>query len=311
MAIIQTVIKGAGSAPVVEPLNVTPTTSAQTITAPTGTDGYSPVNVSAVTSSIDANIAAGNIKDGVTILGVTGDYKGQTPTGTKNITTNGTHDVAGYAYADVQVPTTAPTYYIEKTCPMEFESEKKVDPKPILTPVSVSKAKVTGIKDKTYTGKKLSQKLTVKVEGKTLKEGRDFYLSYRNNKAAGKASVVITGKGNYKGSKTLSFTIKKAANPINIKAVNKTHSFKYSSVRKNAGKLKASKVYNIKNKGKGKLTYKKSGGSKKLSVSKSGVITLKKGTKAGTYKLKVKVTAAGDKTYKSGSKTVTLTVKVK
>lgn len=62
--------------PVISSLNVTPTTSAQTITAPQGTDGYSPVNVSAVTSSIDANIQAGNIKDGVTILGVTGNYQG-------------------------------------------------------------------------------------------------------------------------------------------------------------------------------------------------------------------------------------------
>ena len=41
--------------PSITSLNVTPTTSAQTITAPAGTDGYSPVNVSAVTSSIDAN----------------------------------------------------------------------------------------------------------------------------------------------------------------------------------------------------------------------------------------------------------------
>lgn len=69
--------------PSITSLNVTPTTSAQTITAPAGTDGYSPVNVSAVTSSIDANITAGNIKDGVTILGVTGNYQGgggaQTP----------------------------------------------------------------------------------------------------------------------------------------------------------------------------------------------------------------------------------------
>ena len=65
-----------GSSPVISSLNVTPTTSAQTITAPSGVDGYSPVNVSAVTSSIDANIVAGNIKDGVTILGVTGNYQG-------------------------------------------------------------------------------------------------------------------------------------------------------------------------------------------------------------------------------------------
>lgn len=40
---------------------------------------------------------------------------GTTPTGTKQITTNGTHNVADYEYADVQVPTTAPAHYVEKT----------------------------------------------------------------------------------------------------------------------------------------------------------------------------------------------------
>ena len=74
MTIINSVIKG--KQPVIDTLNVTPTTSAQQITAPSGTDGYSPVNVSAVTSSIDANIVAGNIKKDVQILGVTGSYEG-------------------------------------------------------------------------------------------------------------------------------------------------------------------------------------------------------------------------------------------
>ena len=37
---------------------------------------YNSVRVNAVTSSIDANIAAGNIKNGVTILGVQGTYTG-------------------------------------------------------------------------------------------------------------------------------------------------------------------------------------------------------------------------------------------
>lgn len=67
---------GGGSVPIIDELNITPTTSAQTITAPEGTDGYSPVNVSAVTSSIDANIVASNIKDGVSILGVNGTLVG-------------------------------------------------------------------------------------------------------------------------------------------------------------------------------------------------------------------------------------------
>ena len=70
-------IKATGSAaPIISSLNVTPTTSAQQITAPTGIDGYSPINVSAVTASIDANILPENIKSGITILGVTGTYEG-------------------------------------------------------------------------------------------------------------------------------------------------------------------------------------------------------------------------------------------
>lgn len=64
------------STPVIDPLSITPTTSQQTITAPSGTDGYSPITVDAVTSSIDNNIQAGNIKSGVNILGVTGTYSG-------------------------------------------------------------------------------------------------------------------------------------------------------------------------------------------------------------------------------------------
>jgi len=60
-------------------LNVNPTTESQHLT-PTGEfNGFSEVNVSAVDASIDNNIIAGNIKSGIEILGVTGDYSGDTP----------------------------------------------------------------------------------------------------------------------------------------------------------------------------------------------------------------------------------------
>lgn len=55
---------------------VTPSTSEQTITAGSNYDGLGTVTVNAVTAAIDENIVAGNIKDGVTILGVTGSYTG-------------------------------------------------------------------------------------------------------------------------------------------------------------------------------------------------------------------------------------------
>ena len=70
---------------VVETLNVTPSTSSQTFTPSTGVDGFNPVNVSAVTASIDQNIVASNIKSGVNILSVTGTLQGcDTVTATNN-----------------------------------------------------------------------------------------------------------------------------------------------------------------------------------------------------------------------------------
>lgn len=51
-----------------ETKSVTPSTSAQTITPSSGKNGITQVNVAAVTSAIDQNIVAGNIKNGVSIL---------------------------------------------------------------------------------------------------------------------------------------------------------------------------------------------------------------------------------------------------
>ena len=101
-------------------------------------------------------------------------------------------------------------------------------------------------------------------------------------------------------------TTAKKAQPMNVKA--KTKTFKAKKLKKKAKTFKAITVTNAK----GKVTYAKISGSKKLNVNKkNGKLTIKKKTKKGLYKIKVRVNAAGDSQYKAGAKNVTVKVKVK
>lgn len=73
-----------------EELNITPTTTNQTFTAPDDYHGYSPVNVAPVTSDIDSNIIPENIKEGISILGISGSCIEVNNT-TATITENGVY----------------------------------------------------------------------------------------------------------------------------------------------------------------------------------------------------------------------------
>ena len=47
----------------------------------------------------------------------------------------------------------------------------------------------------------------MKLNGKTLQEGKDYYLTYRTNKNTGRAGVTANGKGNYTDSAVRHFAI--------------------------------------------------------------------------------------------------------
>jgi len=76
------------------------------------------------------------------------------------------------------------------------------------------KATVSGISTKAFTGKNITQSITVKYNGKTLKNGTDYTVSYSNNKNIGTATVKITGKGSYTGTITKTFKINPAKQEI-------------------------------------------------------------------------------------------------
>ena len=60
---------------------------------------------------------------------------------------------------------------------------------------------------KTYTGKVIKPKVTVKYKNIKLSKGIDYTVSYKNNKKIGIATITIKGKGYYSGTITKKFRI--------------------------------------------------------------------------------------------------------
>ncbi len=76
-------------------------------------------------------------------------------------------------------------------------------------PIAMGNAKLTLAKTSvTYTGKAFTPKVTVTFGSKKLTQGTDYTIRYKNNIKPGKATVEVTGKGNYSGTKKVQFTIK-------------------------------------------------------------------------------------------------------
>ncbi len=72
---------------------------------------------------------------------------------------------------------------------------------------NIADMKVSNISDFLYTGKEREPSINVYDGTKKLKKGTDYTLKYSNNKKIGVATITITGKGDYEGTKKVNFNI--------------------------------------------------------------------------------------------------------
>ena len=150
------------------------------------------------------------------------------------------------------------------------------------------KATISGISNKSYTGKNITQSITVKYNGKTLKKGTDYTVSYSSNKNIGTATVKITGKGSYTGTITKTFKINPAKQEIQ-KLTAKSKAFFVDWAQKGSAtgyeiqyatnsKFTSAKKVTITNNKTDKTTVSKLSGKKKYYVRVRSYTTVK-GTK--------------------------------
>ena len=175
---------------------------------------------------------------------------------------------------------------------------------------------ITGVSS-TYSKKFSDKSFALKAKAKTS-------LSYKSSntkvatvdkkgnvaiKGVGTARITITAAASSsykKATRTVTVKVAKGTPTITVKTTSKT--LKAATVKKKAQTITAGVSVNSK----GKLSYKTTSGNKNITVNaKTGKLTVKKGTKKGTYKVKVKISAAAAGNYNAGSKTVTFTIKVK
>lgn len=186
----------------------------------------------------------------------------------------------------------------------------------VIITVKKGTQKFTGVKTSyTKTIGSNAFSLNVKAPGKiTYTSSNSSIASVSNTgvitlKKVGTAKITLTAAETSKynkASQTITVTVTKKVPSIKVKTASKV--IKKAAVKKKSQSFSLNTSVNSK----GKLSYKKVSGNKKLSINKTtGKITVKKGTAKGTYKAVIKINAAAKGQYTSSSKTVTITVKVK
>ena len=166
-----------------------------------------------------------------------------------------------------------------------------------------------------YTGFACEPTIIVKDGDAILVEGEDYTVSFADNTDVGVATATIEAtemSEKYTGSKQVTFNIVKGEQDSIVTVKAKAKTVKYKKLKKRA--ITVSGAVAVKN-AVGAVKYKKVGVNKKANKfkvnAKTGKITLSKGLKRSTYRVRIKVTCAGDEHFEPYAKTVTVRIKVK
>lgn len=162
-----------------------------------------------------------------------------------------------------------------------------------IVPKSIAGVETPEVAEQIYTGDEITPPITVSLDGKNLTEDVDYSVKYDHNKNVGTASIIISGQGNYGGSKIIHFGIR-LNDATNLTAgAAKTMSLQLTW--KGVKGAKGYAIYNSEN----KLL-------KKVSSTSYRIKGLQSGT---TYKFKVRayVLSDGNMRYSAFTNTVTTT----
>ncbi len=177
---------------------------------------------------------------------------------------------------------------------------------------SISSSTITAIPDQLYTGNAITPLPTVSLNGVMLTQYTDYVVSYSNNRNVGTATMTITGRGNYTGSRTTTFRI--LAKNLGNATVSSIATQKYTgksitpSVTVKIGDTVLSQYTDY------TLTYNNNREPGTASITITGTGTCS-GTKTVTFKIaQPNISAAtvkvADQTYTGYEKTPAVTVKL-
>ena len=150
---------------------------------------------------------------------------------------------------------------------------------------NMSSVSISNISTKSFTGKAIAQSAKLKYKRSTLKNGRDYTVSYSSNKNVGTATIKFTGKGSYGGVVTKTFKINPAKQNIQ-KLKSKSRSFFIDWAQKGSAtgyeiqyatssKFRGAKKVTVTNNKTDKKTISKLSGKKKYYVRVRSYTTVK------------------------------------